>query len=450
MSFLNYFFMFLSSPNNIFILSFCFTFLEVFLTMLIFTSILNFNSNKKQKFLYVIIFSFLAISSKLFIPIPLNIFLNLFISPILIACVFKTTFLKSILSEIIPFFIYGIIGSLLICILNILIPNMSKYIFNIPLYKIIYSLSLYFFIYIVYILIKKYKIKIKITDIISVSSFKTNIIFINIIIGIFTIFLESYMLSLYGQDLPIILSFTSILVLFIYFTLSMYSLIRTSKLEILNQNLKQSKLYNKTLKTLYNNLSLFKHNFNNIIQSIGGYIESQDIKGLQEYYLEVFNDCQKNNNLSLLDPTLFNNPAIFNLISSKYYQADSLTITFSCNMFLNLNKINIKVYDLTKILGIFLDNSIEASKKCKDKFINIEMYTSFNNSKTKVILIKNSCIAKDININRIFEKNYSSKKSKQNGLGLWEINMILKKYDNIKLYTSYNKNIFQQKLEFYE
>lgn len=437
-------------PNNniILILSFIFTFLEIYLTMLLFTLTLNISSTKNQKILYVLSLSLLAIISKLFIPIPYNIFFNLLLSPTLIFFIFKTTLFKSILSEIVPFFIFGVIGSLLINILEIFIPNISKYIINIPIYKLSYSISLYLIIYILCILIKNYKFKLKIAEKFKNSFFNNIIIYMNLIIGILAIFLESYILSKYSNNLPIIFSFSSIFVLLIYFILSIYSLIRTSKLEILNQTLEQSKAYNKTLKILYDNISLFKHDFNNIIQSLGGYIEAQDISGLKKYYLEIFDDCQKNNNLTLLNPEIVNNPAIYNLICSKYYQADSLKIKFNLNILLDLNKINIKIYDLTKILGILLDNSIEAANKCKKKFIDIDIYESYKNSKI-IIIIKNSCASTNININQIFKKHYSTKKSKENGLGLWEINKIIRKYNNLKLYTSFENNIFEQKLEIY-
>ena len=78
------------------------TILEVTMTTLLFITILNIESNKKQRTLYILIFSFIAIISVLFIPTPFNTFINILACPILVYFIFKTNILKAILAEIIP------------------------------------------------------------------------------------------------------------------------------------------------------------------------------------------------------------------------------------------------------------------------------------------------------------------------------------------------------------
>lgn len=74
----------------------------------------------------------------------------------------------------------------------------------------------------------------------------------------------------------------------------------------------------------------------------------------------------------------------------------------------------------------------------------------FDTSKQIVnIIIENSYSNKDIDINRISEKGFTSKSetSGSHGLGLWKVANILKKYDNLNLYTSKDNSIFKQVLE---
>lgn len=447
MNFLNQIITILLSENRIiiFVLSFIFTFIEAYLTFLIFSLILNIYSNNKKKLFYIFSLSILSILIKILLPTPYNVVFNIIISPVLVFFIFKSTILKSILSQIIPFLVFGIVGSILINILDLMIPNISKNLYSIPLYKLIYSISLYLIIYLICMIIKLYKLKLKIIDKFN-NNYFNKILILNLVIGIIAIFIESYMFSKYHKILSLSLSLISMFVLLLYFIVSIYSLIRTSKLEIIKQNLEQSKLYNKTLKTLYDNVSIFKHDFNNIFQSIGGYIELKDLDGLKKYYKDIFNDCQKINSLSLLNPEIINNPAIYNLVSSKYYLANSLGIKMNLNIFIDLNNINMKIYDLTKVLGILLDNCIEETKNCNKKFIEIEINTD-NSNKFQIIIIRNSCRSNDINLNKIFQKHYTTKSNKESGLGLWEVNKILKKYNNIFLYTNFENNIFEQKLE---
>ena len=41
------------------------------------------------------------------------------------------------------------------------------------------------------------------------------------------------------------------------------------------------------------------------------------------------------------------------------------------NVFIDLNKLNMKIYEFTRILGILLDNAIEATAECNEKIINV-------------------------------------------------------------------------------
>ena len=67
---------------------------------------------------------------------------------------------------------------------------------------------------------------------------------------------------------------------------------------------------------------------------------------------------------------------------------------------------------------------------------------------SQIVLIKNTYKDKDIDTNKIFELNISSKEN-HNGIGLWEVNKILKKYNNVHLNTTTNEKYFSQQLEIF-
>ena len=64
----------LTSENEIglLVISIPLAFIESILTTLLFTSILNIDATKKQKFIYILSFSLIAIISIYFIPTPFN------------------------------------------------------------------------------------------------------------------------------------------------------------------------------------------------------------------------------------------------------------------------------------------------------------------------------------------------------------------------------------------
>ena len=70
---------------------------------------------------------------------------------------------------------------------------------------------------------------------------------------------------------------------------------------------------------LHDNVRGFKHDFNNIVQAIGGYLSADNLEGLRAYYKDLLEECQINNNLAVLNPELINNPAIYSLLADKYY-----------------------------------------------------------------------------------------------------------------------------------
>mgnify|MGYP005757472657 CR=1 FL=1 len=445
----------LTSENEILlnIVSIPMTFIEAIITLLLFSTLLNISFSKKQGVLYVFSFSIVALISTYFIPTPYNTFINIMAFPVLVYFILKTNALKSILAEIIIYTIMFLIVTPLISIYTSIFHVTSFEVSVVPAHKILYSIILYAILLFIYILLKLTKFHITFFD--RFDHFSYNLLIINFVVGIVSIFLQAYIEFLYIDFIPTSLIVLSLVVLLVYFFISLYSLFRTSKLEQTEQLLEEEKMYNKTLNTLHDNIRGFKHDFNNIVQAIGGYVSTNNIEGLKVYYRDLLKDCQINNNLAVLNPELINNPAIYSLLADKYYKAEELNIQINLEVFVDLNNLNIKTYELTRILGILLDNAIEASSKCENKVINI----TFRKDKSNkiLIIIQNTYTNKDINIDRIFEKGYTSKEdnandenSKNHGLGLWEVRKYLRKHTNLDLFTTKNENFFTQQFEIYD
>lgn len=426
------------------------TFIEIYLYMIIFLTILKINSTKKQRVMFVILYSLISIFNTTLYITPYYTFINAIVLPILIFFIFKPTILKSILSEIIIYIIILILSTLYVLLYSSIIGISTTIASTIPIHKIFLSIFLYLSLYILYTLFNKNNIEFSILDKFRLKDY--SYLILNFFIGSLAIGVEFYLLFNYIDIIPNFLIFFSLFVLVLYFSISMFSLIRTNKLEITTQSLEEQKLYNKTLSTLHDNIRGFKHDFNNIVQAIGGYISTNNMEGLKVYYKDLLEDCQINNNLAVLNPELINNPAIYSILADKYYKAEELGIKLDLEVMSDLSNLNIKIYELTRILGILLDNAIEATSKCENKLIVV---TFRKDSKTgkDLIIIKNTYINKDINIDRIFEKGYTSKgdddSGKNHGLGLWEVRKYLKKNTNLDLYTTKNDDFFIQQFEIY-
>ena len=105
------------------------------------------------------------------------------------------------------------------------------------------------------------------------------------------------------------------------------------------------------------------------------------------------------------------------------------------------------IYDFSRMLGILLDNSLEASKDSDEKQVKILFRDSQRNN-TQIITIENSYSNKDVDTSSIFEKGKTSKEN-HSGMGLWEVKQILKRNNNVNLITTKDKINFKQSIEIY-
>mgnify|MGYP002536484643 FL=1 len=304
---------------------------------------------------------------------------------------------------------------------------------------------LYFIIITITFIFKKHKFKLQFSE--NIDKKSRNIILLNLFIGIITLIFQSITLFYYVDKLPVIITFFSFVSLFLYFGISIYSLTRIFKLILTTQKLESAEEYNNTLRILHDNVRGFKHDFDNIVTTIGGYIKTEDMEGLRNYYLQLEDDCQRVNNLYILNPEVVNNDGIYNLLTKKYYEAESKDIKVNITFLLDLNTLNMKIYEFARILGILLDNAIEASSECEEKIINIVFRNDPNNFR-QLVLIENTFNDKNLDTDKIFEKGISGKEN-HTGLGLWEVRKLIKKNNNINLYTSKSDKYFSQQLEIY-
>ena len=304
---------------------------------------------------------------------------------------------------------------------------------------------MYLAIFLIYLVLKYFKVNFSKIQILNKKH--KSLLISNVIFGIVLISTQLYILTFYTYLLPTIILIFDIISIFTYVAISFYTIFTVSKLESTSTNLEEAQLYNKTLEILQDNTRAFRHDFANILQGMVGYIDNNDMEGLRKYYSQLVDDIQTSNNLTTLSPKVVNNPAIYNVLASKYHKADSLGIKIHLEAFLDMNDLHMKIYEFTRVLGILMDNAIEASSECENKIINVT-FRQDNRKHMQLLVIENTYKDKEINTDKIFEKGYSTKEG-NTGLGLWEIRQILKKNNNLNLFTTKNDEFFTQQFEIY-
>ena len=126
-------------------------------------------------------------------------------------------------------------------------------------------------------------------------------------------------------------AFYILCICFLIFTIYLI-VINKSKIKKLSQELQKSKNYNNNLQLLYDEVITFRHDFGNIIQSIGGYVDNNDIQGLKEYYNQIIdqhlreeigkaflNEAKRGNNAHAYKAE-YDNIKIYNLYIDLFYR----------------------------------------------------------------------------------------------------------------------------------
>lgn len=437
----------LSTPNELImsIVYIPFTFIESTIIMYLFLYILNIKADKRQKFLYVILSSIEGLITNNFIPSPFNTIINYVILLIIVYFIFKQNVLKTFLAVFIPIIVFALISSLL---LNpfIKINNISyNETVSIPIYRMEYLFITYLIVSAILLIIKNKNIYLNILD---EFDKKTKLILsLTFVLAVLVLCVQFIITFYYTDILPIPISIMSFICLLSYYGISIYTLTRITKLISTKKQLANAEEYNKTLQIIHDSVRCFKHDFDNTVATLGGYIQTNDMEGLKNYYKQLENECEKVNNLYILNPEIINNPGIYSLLTNKYHKAEKQDVKLNISVLMDLNTINMKIYDFTKILGILLDNSIDAASTCEEKIVNV-IFREDDKNKRQLLIIENTYLDKNVDINKIFDKGFTGKE-KHTGLGLWEIRKILKRNNNLNLHTTKTDKYFTQQFEIY-
>ena len=419
--------------------------IEVILYVNIIISLLHISVQKRNYYVQMLILSIIGIISKFLIPTPYGAIINIASVLLSFIILYKTKFIETFIGLILVVLITALFEMISSQVFTLLFNRPYSEFANYPIYSIIFMTIVYSSLFIMLKLFKKFNINI--TSFKNINKKDSITILVTVALGFITVFLQLYISAFYNNLLPTFVILLSILCLIAYFFISLFSIVKTKQLEIAtidNQNLQS---YNDNLKSMYDNIRAFKHDFNNIVHAIGGYVRAKDMDGLTKYYDSLFDECSSINNLSALNPETVNNPSIYAILLDKYSKAEKKNIKMELGVYIDLNTLNADIYEISRMLGILLDNSIEAAQECENKYINVRFLMD-NRKNRQLIIIENTYKDKNVDTLKIFEKSYSTKPH-NTGLGLWEVNKILNKHDNLAIYTTKTDEYFSQQLEIY-
>ena len=198
---------------------------------------------------------------------------------------------------------------------------------------------------------------------------------------------------------------------------------------ILKMNLNR-KMHDKEIIDMYAEMIGWKHDFRNHISMISALVQVSSKDEVLSYINEI------DSSISKLDKNIYtDNIAINSILMNKNKIAEDKGIKVSLDLKIN-SKLKVSNIDICTVLGNLLDNSIEACELINgNKFIDLKIVSENN---MLVIKINNNTNG---NVNELKGKFLSTKNSNINGIGLVQVDNIVKKYNGY-INRKHENNIF--------
>lgn len=202
--------------------------------------------------------------------------------------------------------------------------------------------------------------------------------------------------------------------------------------------------YTTTIEKLLEENKVFRHRYNNILTTIGGFINEDDLKGLENYYNLIYSEnshIKEVKKIDLLDK--FKDAGIKGLFIAKLIKLENNNIKSNIYINKNIDDLGkISNFDFINIIGILLDNAIE---ECETMGNDAQVLISVEDNKYGLIVtIANTFKTKPI-ISQIFKQGFSTKGDNR-GIGLYDLSKIISKNSNIILNTQIKDEFFIQEL----
>ncbi|NLZ28637.1 MAG: GHKL domain-containing protein [Firmicutes bacterium] len=228
--------------------------------------------------------------------------------------------------------------------------------------------------------------------------------------------------------------------LFSFLILTLIFVLVSNRLKQEQRRNRQLEMYINTIDEISEELRRFKHNYLNILHGLSGYAELKEWGQLREYIDDLVAGSRKfkMQDIGMLQGIA--DPGLYGLLSAKIGVAESTGIEVNLNIDGEIGETIIKSHELYEVLGIFMDNAIEAVEDLEQKQIDIELKRDKGHVN---INIANSIDDIPIPVAGLYRKGYSTKGDGR-GSGLWWAQKILGRYKGVFHNTMFEEGYFTQ------
>ncbi|MBU5302155.1 sensor histidine kinase [Eubacterium callanderi] len=236
-------------------------------------------------------------------------------------------------------------------------------------------------------------------------------------------------------------------IVIIALAIALLGMIRTKgKLILFNQEEKQLSSYISSLEKILNEKREVQHDYKNQLLILQGFLKEKKYLEAEKYLSSIF--PTENIDSQFRGLNILSTGGLKGLIYLKLYDLKKAGITVDILSGKKITSLDQETlgdscyYDLCKIIGILLDNAIEACKLTNKKEILLEIYEKEDISYISITNTYTGTIYPSL----LNQYGYSTK-GKGRGYGLYIVSKLLKKHKNLLLNTTFDDLYFTQTVE---
>ncbi|MFN6432030.1 sensor histidine kinase [Eubacterium callanderi] len=236
-------------------------------------------------------------------------------------------------------------------------------------------------------------------------------------------------------------------IVIIALAIALLDMIRTKgKLILFNQEEKQLSSYISSLEKILNEKREVQHDYKNQLLILQGFLKEKKYLEAEKYLSSIF--PTENIDSQFRGLNILSTGGLKGLIYLKLYDLKKAGITVDILSGKKITSLDQETlgdscyYDLCKIIGILLDNAIEACKLTNKKEILLEIYEKEDISYISITNTYTGTIYPSL----LNQYGYSTK-GKGRGYGLYIVSKLLKKHKNLLLNTTFDDLYFTQTVE---
>lgn len=206
----------------------------------------------------------------------------------------------------------------------------------------------------------------------------------------------------------------------------------------------QQQLYEQSLEDIRREVRSFRHDYKNLLASLGQQAEEGELDALREALSALDADFDRHLGEKIRLSTQIGNlrlPQVRSLLLRKLTEMQKAGVACRLEVLYPIEAVRMEIWDFVRCLGILADNAIEAAREAERPWVEIILLAQGGRTFFRI----SNPYRGPIDPGKLWAEGWSTKGAGR-GLGLSGYQRILERYPNASACTSWEGGVFVQEL----